>query len=157
QRWGWRPEEFSTGDGIAIRHRPQGTCVGWVVEDQVYLEPDASYAAAQEIARDQGDGFPITANTLRRRLNEKGSLASIDAKRKKLTVRITLQGDRREVLHVVWDSIPTPADAVEDAADAGGGPKPRAGSCAENDEVTGEPAHETLDFPREKGAVGRKG
>jgi hypothetical protein len=157
QCWGWRAEEYSTGDGVAIRHRQQGTCVGWLVEGEVYLEPDASYAAAQEIARDQGDGFPITANTLRRRLNEKGLLASIDAKRKKLTVRKTLQGHRREVLHVVWDSTPTPADAVEDAADAGGGPKLRAGSCAENDEVTGEPAHETLDFPREKGSVGRKG
>jgi integrase len=102
QRCGWRPEGSPPGGGTESRQRPQGVRVGWLVEGEVYLEPDAAFAAVQRFARDQSEGFAITPATLRRRLKERRLLASTDSARGKLTVRKTLQGARREVLHVSW-------------------------------------------------------
>lgn len=117
QRWGWRGEGLET--------RPQGKRVGWLLDGELYLEPEASFAAVQLFARDQNESFPITAATLRRRLKEKGALASTDAGRKKLTVRKTLQGERREVLHVTFNTgasapRPDPADRDREEEDRSG-------------------------------------
>jgi hypothetical protein len=138
QRWGWKPEEYNTGDGTGTRHKPQGVCVGWLAEDELYLEPDASYAAVQRIARDQNESFALSAHTLRRRLKEKRLLASTDVARGKLTVRKTLQGERREVLHVVWPSV---ASAPKSDAADDDGPGSWAGSWAGNGHANGEAAH----------------
>jgi hypothetical protein len=135
QRWGWRP----TG----TEWQAQGRRIGWVDGDSVYLEPEAAYAEACELARQQGESFPITPNTLRRRLKDKGLLVTADTARGKLTVRKTLQGNRREVLHVVW-----PVARVGLSVDGAGigpetcgpggenGPKP----WAENGHANGKPA-----------------
>jgi hypothetical protein len=138
QRWGWKPEEYNAGDGAGTRHKPQGVCVGWLAGDELYLEPDASYAAVQRIARDQNESFALSAYTLRRRLNERRLLASTDLARGKLTVRKTLQGERRDVLHVVWPSVasaPKPGPAEDD------GPDTWADSWAGNGYTNGEAAH----------------
>jgi hypothetical protein len=135
QRWGWRL------DGNV--NRPLGKCVGWLVDGEVYLEPDASYAVVQLLARDKNEMLAVGDLTLRRRLNEKGLLATTDKERGKLTVRKTLQGSRREVLHIVW----TEASVTASEAAAGNGPetnvpngeegpKPR----VENGHVNGKPA-----------------
>ena len=108
QSWGWRPEEFHTGSGTDSRLKPQGRCVGWLADGELFLEPDASFAAVQRFAQEQGDGFAVTSNTLRRRLKEKNLLATVDADRGKLTVRKTLQGSRRDVLHIAWAGRPSP-------------------------------------------------
>lgn len=104
QRWGWTAEEYYAGkdSGPGIRYRGQGPCIGWLTDGQVYLEPEASYAAAQRLAQAQGEAFPITATTLRRRLKERKFLMSTDEARGKLTVRKTLQNQRRDVLHIAW-------------------------------------------------------
>ncbi|HEY7310753.1 MAG TPA: hypothetical protein VH643_15425, partial [Gemmataceae bacterium] len=68
--------------------------------EQVYLEPEASFAEVQTLARDQGESFPISPRTLHRRLNDKRLLASTDPKREVLTVRRVLEGQRRGVLHL---------------------------------------------------------
>jgi len=113
QRWGWRFAESSGGTGP--RYWPQGKCVGWLDEGELYLEPDASFAVVQSFAREQNESLPVTEYTLRRRLKEKGLLASTDANRDKLTVRKTLQGRRRDVLHIAQDGIATapPTDPEE--------------------------------------------
>ena len=90
--WGWRAEEHGTGDNVVTHLRPKGNCIGWTVGDALYLEPEASYAAVQRFARDQGDGFAVSARTLRKRLDEKGHLVAKEGSRQKLTVRKTLQG-----------------------------------------------------------------
>src|SRR5207249_4879218 len=66
----------------------------------LYLEPDAAYAAVQRLGAEVGDRIPLTPQTLRRRLKEHGVLASSDARRRMLTVRRRLEGQRREVLHL---------------------------------------------------------
>src|SRR5581483_7804499 len=78
QCWGWRPEEFYTGEGTDTRLKPQGILVGWLAEDELFLEPETSFAVVQRFAREQGEGFAITAHTLRRRLKEKGLLETTD-------------------------------------------------------------------------------
>jgi hypothetical protein len=122
ERWGWRADPGS-------QPRPMGERVGWVVADEVFLDPDVSFACASRLANDQGDAFPITAPTLRRRMDEQGLLCSKDETRGKLTVRRTYQGQRRDVLHVNWAGVdaagPEPNDhpqgGLEDNACPGGG------------------------------------
>jgi hypothetical protein len=145
QRWGWRPEEFYTGDGTGTRHKPQGVRVGWLADGELYLEPEASFAAVQRVARDQGECFAISANTLRRRLKEKALLATTDAGRGKLTVRKTLQGVRREVLHIACTASPsvpaTGSIGPDNASDDENGPETRADGWAGNGSGNGKPAH----------------
>lgn len=93
--WGWR----LAGD----EWRPQGERVGWLDTDGLYLEPEASYAAVQRQGRDSGDSLTVTGRTLRKRLHERGLLASTDQARQTLTVRRSIGGTRREVLHIPTD------------------------------------------------------
>jgi hypothetical protein len=119
ERWGWRVE----GDLC----KPQGLCVGWLADGQLYLEPEASYAAVQRLARDQNESFAVSQHALRRRLRDKGLLGTTDRERGRLTVRKTLQGTRREVLHIAR----TPAQVNAGEAGVGNWPD-KCGSEAEN-------------------------
>ena len=58
QSWGWRPEEFHTGSGTDTRLKPQGRCVGWLADGELFLEPDASFAAVQRFAQERGTASP---------------------------------------------------------------------------------------------------
>ncbi len=157
QRWGWRPEKYYTGESTETRYKPQRVCVGWLADGELYLEPDASFAAVQQFARDQNDCFSITPHTLRRRLKEQELLATTDTTRKKLTVRKTLQGARRDVLHIAWAGLPpaptTGPTGPEDEADDRDGPKPWAG----NGNGNGAAAHGNPSIFEVNVPVGRKG
>jgi hypothetical protein len=99
QGWGWRSRIVASGDQRE-EWQPQGRRIGWLDDTDLYLEPEAAYAAAQELARDQADGLPVTPRTIRKRLHERGLLASTDKERDVLTVRRTLEGKRRDVIHL---------------------------------------------------------
>jgi len=90
QAWGWMWE-----GGV---WRPNGTRIGWLAGEDLYLEPEASYAAVQKLACDQGDSFNVNGQTLRRRLKEKGVLVSTESN--KTTTRRRLQGRDHAVLHL---------------------------------------------------------
>jgi hypothetical protein len=98
---GWREKIIGTGDNQRQEWQPQGTRVGWLLPDtnNLYLDPDASYGVAQRIAPN-GNGIEVEPSTLRRRLREAGVLMSTDAARQTLSVRVTVQGSRKEVLHL---------------------------------------------------------
>jgi hypothetical protein len=140
QAWGWRGKEYTfrgpdgldTGeDWIALGKR-----IGWLQGADLYLEPEASYAAAQEMARDQGDALPVQARTLHKRLKERGLLATWDTRRQRNTIRRTLEGvNDREVLHLRADCLSPPAQPSEpsgpSAADgAAGATGDRSAGCA---------------------------
>ena len=55
--------------------------------DDLLLDPEAAFAAAQKLARDQGTSIPIKQRTLWKRLAEQGLLASRDQARGTNTVR----------------------------------------------------------------------
>lgn len=106
--WGWHLE--------GTIWRPQGSCIGWLVNDQVYLEPDAAYACAQSIAHKQGESLTVGEQTLRHRLKDKNLLVTTDPTREKLVVRRVLQGVRREVLHIKWHAMPSSEPEVDGEA-----------------------------------------
>jgi hypothetical protein len=126
-RWGWR------GD-FREASQPQGARIGWHAGGEVLLDPGAAYKVAQDQARARGESLPISEANLRRRLQEGGHLVTMEDQRGKLTVRRTLQGARRKVLHVRFP------DGEEEIGPVG---RP-SGPVAED-----EPAHEngTPDTP----------
>ncbi len=79
--------------------QPLGDCLGWLDGDDVYLEPSAAFRAVQVFGRDIGQILGESEQTLRKRVNEKGYLASVDKKRGTLTVRRTICGLSKSVLH----------------------------------------------------------
>jgi len=63
-----------------------------------------------------GQILAVSEHTLRKRLNEKGYLASVDKPRGTLTVRRTICGSSKSVLHFLRNTIlPEVSDADEDA------------------------------------------
>jgi hypothetical protein len=105
QVWGWRQKTIGAGDSERTEWQPQGDRIGWLKkkrkgqkENDLYLDPDAAYRVAQRMAIQ--DGLTVTPQTLWKRLEEAGILATTDKKRQRNTVRATLQGTRREVLHL---------------------------------------------------------
>jgi hypothetical protein len=99
--WGWRAGEFARNHRRA-EWRPRGPRVGWRDGDDLYLDIDSAYSAAQAMAGD-GDGIAVGVQTLIKRLHESGQLKSIDRRREKLRVRRIISGARREVLHLPTD------------------------------------------------------
>lgn len=95
QASGWR--KVSSGSGAELR--PLGDRIGWIDGDDLYLEPEASYRIAQQMAG-AGESIPVSSRTLHRRLLEAGVLVTIERERGKLTKRRSLEGTRRNVLHV---------------------------------------------------------
>src|SRR5262249_53104986 len=89
ERWGW--QRNSAGYWEA-----NGKRIGWVDSDAVFLEPEAAFADVQRLAGEQGENLSVGTRTLWRRMKEKGVLASWDEKRQRHTVRLTLEGARRE-------------------------------------------------------------
>jgi hypothetical protein len=98
--FGWRSEEYYTGPegGVSERWRPQGTCIGWIDETDLYLDPRASFACAQRLAAATDDPLAITLSVLQQRLREHRLLVTTDPDH--LTVRKTIAGNRCRVLHV---------------------------------------------------------
>lgn len=95
--WGWRTPQSGHG------WEPQGKRIGWLEDEELYLDPEASFKAAQEMAR-HTESIAVGQTTLHKRLHEAGYLATIEGKH--LQVRRTLERRRRRVLHIskgVWD------------------------------------------------------
>ncbi len=75
--WGWR----SASD-------PKGRCVGFIDGDELYFDPDMSFAVAQDLARKQGTSIPLSRDTLWRRMVEKGIITKTGKGRNKVQKRI---------------------------------------------------------------------
>ena len=96
--WGWRSDRAGLWE-------PQGQRVGWLDGDNLYLEPNASYAVAQTLARDQADGLPVGPRTMWKRLREE-RLLFIENEKRGSTVRKSLAGvSERPVLHLLASSV----------------------------------------------------
>ena len=71
----------------------------------VLLEPEAAYAAAQKLARAQGDNVSMNQRTLYKRMGERGFIASSDKDRN--TKRWTVAGELRAIIHLFRDYLLT--------------------------------------------------
>jgi len=95
--WGWEGREFRSGtDEISTNYSGRGHKIGWVIDDELYLDPDGTYAALVELAEDQGVSFPLTQQTLYRRLKEHRLLSRNEKDRP--TYPVVVEGSRRRVL-----------------------------------------------------------
>jgi hypothetical protein len=132
QRAGW-----TTSSAPHLGFIARGQCIGWIDgEGNVYLQPDATDAAVQQLARDQGTSVLI-GTALHKRLRERGMLASTEVRgdADRLLVRRTIGGVRRPALHIhegtIWPDGRAPAevaqlaqsDARHEATDDSGGPQ----------------------------------
>jgi hypothetical protein len=100
-RWGWRPNPKER------KWVAQGTCIGWVTESDVYLDPSASDRMVRDAAG--GEGLGVSGQALRHRLHRQGLLATVDVTRHTLLVRRTLERCQRLVLHLKSSDL-APAD-----------------------------------------------
>ena len=163
--WGWRKDTDGTGSFGHETWRPQRERVGWVVEDNddhgLFLDPDASFAAAQSMGRDTGDPIAVQPKTLHRRLQQAGLLLSIEEARKRLTVRRTLGGARRAVLHLSASVLEGTAQTARPARTSddhdAAGPVPRATAEPIRTETAHEPAPDAAPAERGQAAPGTNG
>lgn len=81
------------------RSDPCGAHVGWVDGGDLYLDKVAAYAVLNALEKETGTGLP-SPHELWKRLRDRGVLAGTDGKRGTFTVRKTVSGTRRDVLHV---------------------------------------------------------
>jgi hypothetical protein len=100
--WGWRREP--AGPGCL----PQGPCIGWVSGDDLFLDPAISYRVARALGG--YESLPLSEQALRRRLHDHSLLVSTDAGREMLTVRRTLAGCPRQVLHLSTTTLSAPTE-----------------------------------------------
>jgi len=157
-RWGW--QKVSVGQ-VGQDWRPRGDCIGWLAGSDLYLEPHAAHRVAQRMAG-AAEGVAVGERTLRKRLEQGGWLASTDRERGKITVRRTLQGTRRDVLHFAADRLmpKEPAQSAQSATERtnGRGISPVGPeSWAENGDACQEPAHKSGPNPANGTANGPLG
>jgi hypothetical protein len=127
--WGWR----RIPSGADTSWIPQKDRIGWIDDSNLYLEPEASLAVAQQVARDGGDPLLISSRTLHRRLRERGLLVEVEEERGVLTVRRTVEARRRDVLYVRADTL----GRLESSAEADDDPPPPMPPSSEGDDQTG--------------------
>ncbi|MCZ6859211.1 MAG: toprim domain-containing protein [Alphaproteobacteria bacterium] len=103
--WGWRKRTYMAGQLEQVDWVAQGPLVGWLAGDDLYLDPNSSFAAGQRLARDQGSGLVISAQTLWKRMAEEGKLVSRDQNRRRNTVRKIIGSRRRAVIHILAETL----------------------------------------------------
>lgn len=118
--WGWRERWFGVGDDLRFEWQPLGDRVGWLDGENVLLDPEAAYAAAQKLARDQNASLPITQRVLWKRMAERGWIVTEkDERRVYYTLKRTIAGQRRRVLVLPKSVVPLIAYNVGDVGDVG--------------------------------------
>jgi hypothetical protein len=120
---GGQPERAAGSCGWrrnAERWSPHGDRVGWADGEDVYLDPKAAYRLVQGAGRDSGEVLAVTEQTLKKRLNEKKLLASVDRGRQTLTIRKQIEGSSKDVLHMHRHVLlPDQPDDLDTSTEAG--------------------------------------
>jgi Domain of unknown function (DUF927) len=108
-----RPDDVNDAKALGWRRNedgswhPQGPCIGWWAEDGIYLQPEASYAAVQQLGAGTGEGVGVASATLHRRMFERGQLLSTERRggETRLKSRKTVGGRRQHVLHIAHSTL----------------------------------------------------
>lgn len=104
--WGWKQTN--------IGRMPQGKQIGWVDEENIYLDFPSAFAAVQVFSNEGGESFLISEIMLKKHLYEKGVLASTELRggKRRYLVRRLINGVRRDVLHLQADTLFTEVSQV---------------------------------------------
>lgn len=105
-QWGWQLRPV----GKRKEWQPQGRRIGWRDGDDLLLEPEAAYAVAQQVARDQGTSLGLSPKTLWKYLLQQGHIAASDPGR--TTVKRTIGKQRRRVVHIHIDVLSPRSGAI---------------------------------------------
>lgn len=123
--WGWRLVTMGSGGYAREEWRPampSSPCVGWIDGNDLYLDLDSAYAAAQRLGGLTGGGLTVKPVTLTKRLHQSGRLRSTEHDgRGELRVRRTIAGMRRRVLHLSADDL-APQESAQSAQSRVGRP-----------------------------------
>jgi len=104
--WGWQEQTRGSGEYERTEYRPLGDdLVGWLDGDDLLLDPEAAYATAQKLARDQNSNLPVTQRVLWKRMAEKGLLLSTAPGKNVSFLTIPALGKRRYVVHISTASL----------------------------------------------------
>lgn len=105
--WGWRWSTVGSGMYERDDWKPQGPRIGWIVDDNLYLDKDSSFAVAQKLAESHGRPIPMTASTLWKRARDRtpSLLKSWDEVRQRVTVRRSINRTMKEVIHARMEAI----------------------------------------------------
>jgi hypothetical protein len=108
EAYGWRVRETQ----YETEWQPQGRRIGWLSDNDLYLEPVAAYAMAKELAHRSDTLLSLSEPRLRKMLLERGWLETTDAPdrggRRTTTRVMDAQGGRRRVLHLRADRVFVP-------------------------------------------------
>lgn len=99
---------------------PQGRRIGWSDGQRyVYLEFDSAFAEIQKLSSEINDQIPISGNTLVKRLNERGFLASSDIHtgRRSYRIRRKINGSEKTVVHLHFERLFPPIHQESDNSD----------------------------------------
>jgi hypothetical protein len=94
EAWGWQRRNGEN----QTTWTPLGKQLGWIREDDLFLDPETAFAETQRFGEEQGERLPLSQRQLHKRLKGRGLLASTAAGR--LTCHRMLQGRERMVLHL---------------------------------------------------------
>jgi hypothetical protein len=81
-----------------------GSRIGWTNGVDLYLDRQAAYNAAREVAKG-GSAVGVGITTLYSRLADRGMLASREASRGSCTVRVKIAGTRTSVVHLLLKTV----------------------------------------------------
>jgi len=112
----FKSEEEAANYGWRLDHgvwQPLGELIGWFDGEEIYLEPEIAFAMVQKLGRDQGRPLAVTPKTLWKRLAEKHLLSSSDKNQN--TIRKTIKGRRRRVIHLASRLLNQPPSALADS------------------------------------------
>jgi hypothetical protein len=106
--WGWY------APAGAIEKQGRGAKIGWVKDDEIFLDPQAAYLIAAKVSQEQGESLPGSLDMVKRELKEHRFLARTDEARRTITVRRTFESEQHDVLYLHY---PTFQRACSDDAD----------------------------------------
>ncbi len=105
--WGWRRaaegrveryESYESMPEQSETWEAQGERIGWIDEDDLYLELQAAMNLVERMAGEEG--FALSPRALRQRLKEAKLLRSLPQSRETACVRVMAEGARRSVVHL---------------------------------------------------------
>jgi hypothetical protein len=121
KKWGWRENRFN-------ELVPQGLRIGWLNQDEVWLQPDAVFSVVQRIASSQHASISVSKETLWKRLAHQGIIQVSEGEQKNLVKR-SVGGGRPRVLivknkEILFGGPENPSDAPVAPGTPGNGHKP---------------------------------
>jgi hypothetical protein len=96
EAWGWRQRTVGVGEHERVEWQAQGARVGWLDGENLYLDPDAAFAAGQALAAKKGESLPVSARTLGSLLKERGVITTEKARESNM-VRRKVEGKQTDV------------------------------------------------------------